>query len=330
MKHRILSKIIGSGVYQRTIRFLKKVRLEKRGISLHDILVVFFDKIRNDEIITRANGVAFNFTLSIFPAIIFIFTLIPYIQIAQLPDLNLQIMDFLREWMPEDMYDVAAGTISDILSNRRGGLLSFGFFFSLFLATNGMMSLMQAFNKCYRTVDNRNFWKSRFIATSLTLMLAVVLFFAMLLLVIGQQLINFLETTDFFYINMAPFAFYMVLLLRFVVLFFIFLFAISSIYFWAPAVHDRWKFFSPGSLTATLLSLGVTFAFTYYVNNFGTYNTVYGSIGVLIALMVWLLILSIIILVGFEINASIDKTTRIQPIQPVAHGKLKRAKTLSG
>lgn len=327
MKHRILHKVNTSKYYHSLVGLLKKVRLKKRGVSLYDIIVVFFEKLRNDEIVTRANAVAFNFTLSIFPAIIFIFTLIPYIQIPQLPDLNDQVMNFLSGWLPGPMYEVTASTIEDIISKRRGGLLSFGFIFSLFLATNGMVSLMKAFNRCYRTVENRNFWKSRFIATSLTIMLALVLFLAMLLLVIGQQVIIFLENAEWIYIDIQDYVFYLVIGLRFVVLFFIFLIAISSIYYLAPAVHDRWKFFSTGSLTATLLSLGVTFAFSYYINNFGAYNKFFGSIGVLIALMVWLSILSVIILIGFEINASIDKTAKQRSRKLMAR-ELQRSKSM--
>jgi len=308
MKRRILNKVINSTPYLNLISLLKRVRFQRKGVSLYDIVEVFIEKLRNDEIVTRANGVAFNFTLAIFPAIIFIFTLIPYIQIADLPDLDQEIMLFLEGWMPQSMYDVASSTIEDIISNRRGGLLSFGFLFSLFLATNGMMSLMKAFNKCYRTVESRSFFQSRFIATSLTFMLAIVLFFAMLLLVIGQQAIDLLQSTP--WIDIEGYVFLLVLALRFIVLFFIFLVAISSIYYLAPAVHDRWQFFSPGSLTAAFLSLIVTFAFTYYINNFGTYNKFYGSIGVLIAMMIWLSLLSVIMLIGFEINASIDKSAR--------------------
>ena len=273
--------------------------------------------MQNDEIVTRANGVAFNFTLAIFPAIIFIFTLIPYIQIDSLPDLDQQIMDFLEGWMPSSMFDVASSTIEDIISNRRGGLLSFGFLFSLFLATNGMMSLMKAFNKCYRTVESRSFFQSRFIATSLTFMLAIVLFIAMFLLVIGQQVIDFLQAAP--WIDVDSYVFILVFALRFIVLFFIFVVAISSIYYLAPAIHDRWQFFSPGSLTAAFLSLIVTFGFTFYINNFGTYNKFYGSIGVLIALMIWLSLLSVIMLIGFEINASIDKSSRQSRLARVKH-----------
>lgn len=304
---------------------LKSIRLRRKGVSLYDIAEVFIEKLQNDEIVTRANGVAFNFTLAIFPAIIFIFTLIPYIQITDFPDLNQQIMGFLKEWMPEAMYDVASSTIEDIISNRRGGLLSFGFLFSVFLATNGMMSLMKAFNKCYRTVENRSFFQSRFIATSLTFMLAVVLFFAMLLLVIGQQAINYLQSAP--WINVESYVFLLVIALRFIVLFFIFQVAISSIYYLAPAIHDRWQFFSPGSYTAAFLSLVATFGFTFYINNFGTYNKFYGSIGVLIALMIWLSLLSVIMLIGFEINASIDKSSRRSSLEKISEKPQKSIKT---
>ena len=311
MRDRITSTIMASPLFVKLIKVLKRVRLKKRGVSLYDIVEVFLEKLRNDEIITRANGVAFNFTLAIFPAIIFVFTLIPYIQISELPDLNLEIMKFLREVMPASMYDTAASTIEDIISKRRGGLLSFGFIFSLFLATQGMMALMKAFNKCYRTVESRSFIKARLIATSLTFMLALVLFSAIILLIVGQQVIDFVVELEWLLID--DYVFYLVLGLRFIVLFLIFLIAISSIYYLAPAVHDRWEFFSAGSLTATLLSLAVTFGFSFYINNFGAYNKFYGSIGVLIALMVWLSFLSIIILIGFEINASIDKTVKALP-----------------
>ena len=314
MKERIKNKVLDSIHYNRLVKLLKKARLKKRGVSLYDIVVVFLEKLQNDEIVTRANGVAFNFTLAIFPAIIFIFTLVPYIQIPELPELDQQIMQFLDGWLPASMFDVVSSTIEDIIVKRRGGLLSFGFIFSLFLATNGMVSLMTAFNKCYRTVENRGFFKTRFIATSLTIMLAVVLFLAMLLLVAGRQVIVYLSSEVTYIEN---YVLYLVIALRFVVLFLIFLITISAIYYLAPAVHDRWKFFSPGSLTAALLSLAVTFGFTYYINSFGAYNKFYGSIGVLIALMVWLSFLSVIMLIGFEINASIDKTVKTKPKEVV-------------
>jgi len=282
-------------------RFLKKIRFHKSQISLFDITKIFVHKLTQDEILERANAVAFSFTLAIFPAIIFIFTLIPYFDIA---DLDVQIMQFLQEWMPPSMFAVVSSTIEDIISRPRGGLLSFGFFFAIFLATNGMISLMKAFNKCYMTVENRGFFKSRFIATSLTAMLGLMFILAVLLLIIGQLVVD--GIMEFGWLT-DDFTIWLLLFTRFVVMFIVFLFGISAIYYFAPAVKYKWGFFSPGSLIATIISLAISYGFSYYISKFGTYNKFYGSIGALIALMIWFYFLSITMLVGYEVNASIHK-----------------------
>lgn len=305
MKKRIKEKIQSSRRYLWLLQVLKKIQIKKRSISLYDIVVIFIEKVRKDEIFERANSVAFNFTLAIFPAIIFVFTLIPYIPYP--PELDVKILRFLQDVMPYSLYDAAASTIEDIVSKPRGGLLSFGFILALYLATNGMSSLMQAFNKCYRTVEKRSFLKTRLIATILTFTLAFVLMLAVLLLIIGQFFITALQDYSF----LEDFVVYLIIVLRFVVVFIIFLTGISCIYYLAPAVHNRWRFFSFGSFIATLLSLAISYGFSFYINNFATYNKLYGSIGALIAIMIWLSILSVVLLVGFEINASIDKATTL-------------------
>ncbi|MFI5205185.1 MAG: YihY/virulence factor BrkB family protein, partial [Flavobacteriales bacterium] len=135
------------------------------NVSLYKIVKLFFRDLTENEIVSRANGVAFSFILAIFPAIIFLFTLIPYIT-QYIPEVNTEsIMEFLADMMPTSMYDVISSTVHDIISNQRGGLLTLGFIFSLYLATNGMMSLMSAFNACYKTNDKRGGLKMRLIAT---------------------------------------------------------------------------------------------------------------------------------------------------------------------
>jgi membrane protein len=280
---------------------LRAVRLKRAKVSLYTIIKIFLHKVSNDDIFERANAVAFSFTLATFPGIIFLFTLIPYIPI---PEMSTQVMDFLRDIMPHSVYEATEATVQDILGRRRGGLLSFVFFFALFMSTNGMMSLISAFSSCYKTHDNRSYLRIRLIATSLTFMLVFVLFLAMMLLIVGQLVINFLMEHK---LLDSDYLFYLIVTLRFAVLFFIFLFAISLIYYVAPTVKDRWAFISPGSIISTLLMLGISFGFSYYINNFGTYNKLYGSIGVLIAFMVWIYFLSFVLLIGFEVNASIDK-----------------------
>jgi len=215
--------------------------------------------------------------------------------------------------MPESMSTVASTTILDIVSNQRGGLLTFGFIFAVYLSTNGMMALMRAFNACYRTIESRSGIKTRLIATGLTINMAFVLFMAIILLVVGQVALDYI-LKNLTYIDLSDFTVTLIFTLRFVVIFVVFFLAVSTVYYFGPAIHYNWKFFSIGSTIATLLCMGISYGFSYYVTNFGTYNKVYGSIGVLIAMMVWIQILSIVLLVGYEINATLHDSIRMEAL----------------
>ncbi|MGW8121446.1 YihY/virulence factor BrkB family protein [Roseivirga echinicomitans] len=304
MKNKILKLLFENKYYLRLVAFLQKIKLGKDRIGLYDAILIFIRKMSNDEILDRANGVAFSFTLAIFPAIIFLFTLTPYIQ-NFFPELtNTQIIGFLENILPSNLYNAAETTILDIISKPRGGLLSFGFILTLVLSTNGMTSLMSAFNACYKTKETRNFLSVRFIATILIFILALSFIISIALLIVGQQMILDSEIRSI--IN-EKISVDLVLILRFVFLYLIFQIAISSIYYLAPAVHEKWHFLSIGSVFSTLAIIVSSFGFSYYINNFGNYNKLYGSIGVLLVFMLWLFIISLILLVGFEMNAAIDK-----------------------
>src|ERR1700712_3740271 len=183
MNYKVRKRILSVPSARTGRSWLKKIKFKKYdNLSLYRFLKIFFNNIQEDEILDRANGVAYNFILAVFPAIIFLFTLIPYIT-NYFPEINEKsIMVFIDDVMPANMYAVVSSTILDIVSNQRGGLLTFGFVLSLYLATNGMMTLMRTFNACYRTVEKRNGFKMRLTATALTIMLAFVLFFAIALL----------------------------------------------------------------------------------------------------------------------------------------------------
>jgi membrane protein len=281
----------------------------------------------DDEILDRANGVAFNFILAIFPAIIFLFTLIPYITDFY-PEINTEsIMQFLGDQIPASMYNVISTTLTDIISIQRGGLLSFGFIFSLYLSTNGMMALMRAFNACYRTTENRGAIKTRLIATGLTINMAIALFLAVVLLVVGQLALEYVIThlPEFKWLDTSSFTVFVLFALRFLALFFAFFLAISFVYYFGPAIHYNWRFFSVGSVLATLLSLAVSYGFSFYITNFGTYNKVYGSIGALIALMVLIQLITIVLLVGYEVNTSIHDAIRKQALWNSRMHRLKKS-----
>jgi membrane protein len=293
--------------------WMRKIRFEKHeGVSLYKIARTFSQNMHEDEVMDRANGVAYNFILATFPAIIFLFTLIPFVT-RYFPEINTEsIMGFMRELMPPSMYDVASTTVLDIVSNQRGGLLTLGFFFAMFLSTNGMMALMRAFNACYKTIENRAGWKTRLIAIGLTFNMALVLFLATILLVVGEFVLDYLLTNihRLEWINIDAFTVYLLDILRFVVIFIVFFLAISTIYYFGPSIHYNWRFFSVGSFIATFLCLGVTQGFSSYITHFGTYNKVYGSIGVMIAMMVWIQLMTVVLLIGYEINASIHEAIR--------------------
>jgi membrane protein len=276
------------------------------------MIKLFFHNLMEDEIMDRSNAVAYNFILAVFPAIIFLFTLIPYIT-PFFPDItNQSILEFLGEMMPASMYDVISPTVMDIVSNQRGGLLSLGFVFSIYLSTNGTMALMRAFNACYRTTERRSGLKTRLIATGLTFNLAFVVFLAIVLLVVGQLVLEYFMR--FSWLNLSDFTVILLFVLRFIVISIVFLIAISALYYFGPSVHYNWRFFSIGSVVATLLTLAVCYGFSYYITNFGTYNKVYGSIGVLIAIMVWVQLVTVVLLIGYEINATMHHAIRQQAL----------------
>lgn len=290
--------------YLRLVKLLKAIKIREGKASLYRTLIIFIDKTGDNQLFEKAYGVAFNFTLSLFPAIIFLFALIPFLH-EFIPSISQgEILHFLQDVLPRSVFEVTAETIYDTVQIRREGLISFGVLFALYLATNGVNSLMQTFNMSYKTVENRSFIKARLIALFLTVLLAFALIFGILFLIVGQLILNWIVEVG---VVTEDLLYYIILLLRLLVVFIVFYLAIASIYYWGPAIHDRWRFFSLGSILATGLCLLVSFGFSYYVANFGTYNKVYGSIGALIALMIWQWLMSFILLLGFEFNASIDR-----------------------
>jgi len=148
---------------------------------------------------------------------------------------------------------------------------------------------------------------------------------AVVLLVVGQVVINYVteNISEFSHLNLSRYTIYFLLALRFLVIFIVFFFTISFIYFFGPGVHYNWRFFSVGSFLATLAGLAVSYGFSFYVTNFGSYNKVYGSIGALIALMVWIQLLTVVLLFGYEINASLHYGAKLEAIHAYHRDKRK-------
>lgn len=303
MTAKLLKWLEKQHLFQRFISLLQRVKLGKHKTGLYEAIVIFIKKLSNPVILERTNAVAYSFTVAIFPGIIFLFTLTPFIQNFAPEITNEDIILFLENLLPENLYLAAETTITDIIGKQRGGLLSFNFFLTLFLSTNGMTSLMSAFNASYKTKETRGIFKMRLIATFLLFVLALTIIISIGLLIVGQQLLDYTHLKE----NLeSVISLDTVLILRVIVLYILFQLSTSCIYYFAPAVHERFHFFSIGSVFASIACILSSAGFSYYVNNFGTYNKLYGSIGVVIVLMLWLYMLSLILLVGYEMNAAID------------------------
>ena len=271
-------------------------------VTYYSVYKIFINKLREDEIFERSLAVAFSFTLASFPLIIFLFTLIPYIN-AWVPEIDsTKILLFLEGVMPKDMYAIAKNTIFDLVETKRGGLLSLGVISSLFLSTNGFNTLIKTFNSCHKVRENRSFYETRLIALILTLLFFVVAIVAIVLSAVGDFTINLMLEYNLF----KDVEYYTIMLFKLLILFVSFYLAISSIFYFAPVIHNKWTFISSGSIISAIGCVAISLAFSYYINNFPTYNKLYGSIGILIAYMGWIYFISTIILIGFEWNTSID------------------------
>ncbi len=274
-------------------------------IPLYDVMLFFYRSMVDGSLTTRASAIAFSFFLALFPAVIFLFTLIPYIPIR-----NFQVELFLliRDILPASTFDAVEETIQDILTRQRGGLLSLGFFMALIFASNGLITMMNAFDSSLHTVEKRNWVEQRVISIILLFVLSVLLALAIALIIAGQYAINYLDRESSLIGNRLTY--YLLSIGRWLITISLFFFAYSSLYFFAPAKKMRWRFISPGGTLATILSIIVMTGFGYYITNFGQYNKLYGSIGTLLVVLLLCYLLSLILLIGFELNNSINAARR--------------------
>jgi len=269
-----------------------------QGQTLYDVVYFFYKGIVEGNITTRASSVAFSFFLALFPAIIFLFTLIPYIPIQGFQQ---ELFEILHDVLPPTSYEVAESTIDDIVNNKHGGLLSFGFILALIFATNGTSALISNFNITVHHLEVRNFWKQELVAIFLTIVISFFVFIGIALIIFTENFTGWLIDN-----NWLPEQFQaLVQWSRWLLLVAIIFLTISFLYYFGPANRKLWRFLSPGSLLTTLLILLGSYGFSYYVNNFAQYNKLYGSIGTLLVILLWIYLNSIFLIIGFEFNASI-------------------------
>lgn len=274
-----------------------------RGIPLYDVIMFFIGQVKTVGMTERASAIAYNLFMAIPPAIIFIFTLIPFLPITQ--QFQEQLYGLIRDVIPgEKDHNVLIKFLQDFINKPRNGLLSLGFVLSMFFSSNAMMGIMRSFDKNYIGFKKRTGLQKRGVALKITMILFV-LVFASILLLIGQG-----EVLKVIGIRNATVR-SIILNTRWLVIVLLFFAIISYIYRHAPAVHKKWRLINPGSILASFLMLMMTLLFSWWVSRFGHYNQLYGSIGTVLILMVLIFINSLVLLIGFELNVSITSLKKI-------------------
>ncbi len=267
------------------------------GVPLYDVALFFWRSIVDGSITTRASGIAFSFFLALFPGIIFLFTLIPSSGFEH------ELFAIIKELVPESIWPSVEETITNIvLEDPRRDVMSLNFFMALIFATNGFVSMMSAFDATVHNINRRKWWSQYLAAGSMLIIFTALLVVAIAMLTGGQILINYLDRIE---IIRDKFLVYLLTAGKWVITVTIFFFAFSFLYYMAPAKKTKWRFISAGGTLATVLSIIGFLGMSYYLNNFSQYNILYGSIGTLLAVMLLMYVMSLILLIGFELNASI-------------------------
>jgi len=270
-------------------------------VPLYHVILFILKEAKEDKLTTRANSVAYSLFLAIFPGILFLFTLLPLIPIVQ--DYTLMLDKNSQNLLPASTHDYLFGIIKDITSIKREGLLSLGVFLALFFSSNGMLTLMYGFDKSYEnTFLYRSYLKKRLIALALTLVLILLFIIVLVVLVLGDQILQWIDNSFNIPVTLL---FLTSTLFRWVLGIALIYTGISLIYRYGPSMYRKTRFINLGAIMATFLFIGITFIFSFAINKFGRYNELYGSLGALIVTMVWFQINAFILLVGFELNASI-------------------------
>ncbi len=288
----------GRNLQAKAAKQAKRIKLPLfEGLSLYDVATFFWRGMIEGAVPSRASAISFSFFLALFPGVIFLFTLIPFIPLEGFQD---QLFELLKEILPPNSFDAAYTTINDILTIKRGDLLSVTIVATLIFSTNGTLSLIGNFGLTIHKLNVRGFWSQYIAALALTVALSVLLLLGISLILVSQSFLSHYIQDEILGI---PWRRLLIWARNFIVLTIILL-AISMLFYFGPMRSAPWRFVSPGAILATLLVAASSTLFGLYVTYFSTYNQFYGSIGTLLIIQLWIYVNAMGLLIGFELNAS--------------------------
>lgn len=281
------------------IAFLRLIRIPGlKGFSMYQLLELYVVGIIKGALTARAGSISFSFFMALFPFLLFVLNLIPFIPtVFSIENFDLILLDFIETLLPAESHGFFNDIFNDIQSKPRGGLLSSVFLLSIFLSANGVNSIFTSFEVSYHVKELRNIFKQYLYALGVSVLLAFMLLVAVISFIYFELAFkNFLpETLD--WVRWGQNVFFIVLAY----------FSISILYYFGTIQGKLMRFFSPGALMTLLLFICSTYLFGIYVDRFSNYNQLYGSIGALLIFMLYSWINSIVLLLGFELNATIGR-----------------------
>ncbi|MBK7434562.1 MAG: YihY/virulence factor BrkB family protein [Chitinophagaceae bacterium] len=276
------------------------------GVPLYDVTVFFYRQVKQVGLTERASAIAYNFIMAIPPSFLFLFTLIPQLPFFKKGEILKQLTQLIKDIIPAEAYNKTIITFinNTFFKTPVFSLLSFGLLLALFFASNAMMGLMRSFNKNYIGFKKRRGLHDRWVAIRLTVLIFGLVLGCLILLFTQGAVLKWIGIKSHWWRDVI---FYV----RWIFIVALVFFSISFIYKYAPAVHKKWRLVNPGSILATFMCLLATLGFSLFVNNFGNYNNLYGSISTIIVLMALIYINSLVLLIGFELNVSIKSLRSI-------------------
>ena len=301
--------IVSSPPISFLIRKSKQVSLPGfEGLPVYDVARFFLQQTQQVGLNERAGAISFNFLMAIPPLGIFIFTLLSHLPESK--ELYSEALILVKQIAPDESTFQLIKSVMDDFFLSSSGLLSFGIILAIYFSSNAMITIMRTFNKSMLHIETekRNFLVLRWEAIKLTIYIVILILATIFILFTQGNLLTLI--TGWLNIDESSLN-WTVQLLRILITFMLVFISIALIYRYAPAVEKKWKFFSPGALLATILIISFTVLFSLWVNNIASYNKVYGSIGSILILMLLIFVNSLVLLIGFELNVSINSLKSI-------------------
>jgi len=265
------------------------------------LVVELVSRVRQDDTFTLAAALAYYFFLSIFPFVLFVLALAT---ILPLRGLDAWLLDNARRSLPGEAFTLVERTVQALLARPRGGLVSLGAVLALWTASSAFAAVVNGLNRAYRVVDPRPWWHVRLFAIGLTVALSLFMILAFVLTVFGGQLVDLIAR------HVGPVAGIAAGVVRWTITIGAVLLTVAAVYAACPGIERDWKWFRPGSALFVLGFAGSSFAFSYYVGRFASYDATYGSLGAVIVLLVWMYLLGLFLLLGGELNALLEYRMR--------------------